>query len=68
MEKPVKSPAQEESLLFLYDVTCQYAAVDIATVKVIAAEVIVCYLALLCKWNTAVLAWFSAILSVYIDG
>ena len=39
--------------------SCQYETVDIATAKEIAAEVIVCYLGMLCKWKTAVLAWFS---------
>ena len=70
MEKLLKSPANKESLLFLYDVTCQYA-VDVATVKVIAAEVIICYLGMLCKWKTAVLAWFSVFqvqYEVFIDG
>ena len=38
------------------DVTCQYAAVDVATAKVITADVIVCYLGMLCKWKKAVLA------------
>ena len=47
-----------------YDISCQYAAVDEATAKVIvseviAAEVIICYLGMLRKWKTAVLAWFS---------
>ena len=59
MEKPLLSPAHEESMLFLYYVTCQYAADDVATVKVIAVEVIVCYLGMLCKWKTAVLALLS---------
>ena len=30
------------------------------TAKEIAAEVVICYLGMLCKWKTAVLAWFSA--------
>ena len=56
---------------FLYDVTCQYETVDVAAAKVIAAEVIVCYLGMLCKLKTAVLAWFSVIhvqYEVLIDG
>ena len=59
MEKPLLSPAQEESLLFLYNVTRQYAAVDITMAKVIAAEVIVCYLGMLCKCKTLALAQLS---------
>ena len=55
----------EESSLFLYDVTCQYAAVDVATAKVIAAEVRVCYLGMLCKCKTAVLVWFNVFLVQY---
>ena len=51
MEKPLLSPAYEESSLFLYDVTCQYAAVDVTTAKLIATEVIECYLGMLCKWK-----------------
>ena len=47
MEKPLLSPAHKKSTLFLYDITCQYAAVDVATAKVITAEVIVCYLGML---------------------
>ena len=39
MEKPLLSPAHKESSLFLCEVTCQYAAVDVTTAKVIAAEV-----------------------------
>ena len=49
--------------------TC--AAVDVATAKVIAAEVIICYLGMLWKCKTAVLAWFSAFQVQYevsIDG
>ena len=66
MEKPLLSSAHEESSLFLCGVSylCQYAAVataavDVAMAKVIAAEVIICYLGMLCKWKTAVLAWLS---------
>ena len=44
MEKPLLSPALKKSLLFIYDVTCQDAAVEVATAKVIAAQVIVCFL------------------------
>ena len=58
MEKKLLSPVDKNSPLFLYVVTCQYVAVDVATVKVIAEEVIVCYLGMLGKWKTAVLAWF----------
>ena len=47
MEKPLQSPALKESSLFRY-VTYQYAALDVATAKVIVAEVIVCYLGILC--------------------
>ena len=36
---------------FLYDITCQYEAIDIAAAKVIAAEVIICYHGMLCKWK-----------------
>ena len=50
-----------KSSLFLYDVTCQYAAVYVETTKVIAAEVIVCFLGMLCKWKRAVLAWLSVL-------
>ena len=56
--KTPQSLAHVESSLFPYDVTCQYAVVDVATARVIAAEVIVCYLGKLCKWKTAVSAWF----------
>ena len=36
-------------------VTCQFAAVAVAK----TTEEIVCYLGMLCKWKTLVLAWFS---------
>ena len=65
MQKTLISPAHEESSLFCNEVTCQYAAVDVATAKVIAAEVMVCYLGMLCKWKTAVLAWFSVFKEQY---
>ena len=58
-------------MLFFYDVTYQYATVDIETAKVIMAEVIVCYLGMLCKWKTAVISWFSVFqvqYEVFIDG
>ena len=45
----------------LFDVTRQYAAHDVATAKVITAKVIVCYLGMLYKWKTAILAWFSVL-------
>ena len=51
----------EESSLFLYDVTCQDAVDKVATAKEIVAELIVCYLGMLCKWKTAVLAWFGVL-------
>ena len=53
MEKPLLSPTHEESLLFLYDVTCQYAADDVASAKVIAAVVIVCYLGMLMQMENS---------------
>ena len=59
MEKPLLSPGHEESSLFLYNITCQYEAVDVATAKLIKAELIVYYLGMLCKWKTAVIAWVS---------
>ena len=34
----------EESSLFPHEVTCQYAAIDVAMATVIATEVIECYL------------------------
>ena len=49
MKKPIYSTAHEKSSLFLSDVICQYAVVDIAMAKVIAEEVIICYLGMLCK-------------------
>ena len=61
----------EESLLFCYDVTCQYATIDVAIAKLIMAEVIICYLGMLCKWKTTVLVWFSVFqvqFDVSIDG
>ena len=70
MEKPFQYPAHKESSLFLYDITCQYAAVDVETAKVIVAEVIVCYLGMLCKWNIAVLVWiivFQLQFELFID-
>ena len=39
----IKLPAHKQTMLFLNDVTCQNAAIDIATAKVVMAEVIVCY-------------------------
>ena len=39
--------------------------------KVIATEVIICYLGMLYEWKTAVLAWFSVYKvqnDVFIDG
>ena len=54
MEKTLLFPTHEESS-FHHNVICQYAA----TAKVIAAEVIVCYLVMLCKLKIVVLAWFS---------
>ena len=36
-------------MFFLYDVTYQYAAFDVATAKVIVAEVILRYLGMLCE-------------------
>ena len=68
---PFLSPANEESLSILYDVTCKYAAVDVATAKGISTELIICYQGMLCKWKTAVLAWFSVFrlqFEVSIDG
>ena len=50
---------------------CQYVAVDIATAKVIVAEVLVCNLRMLCKCKTAVLAWLSVFqvqYKVFING
>ena len=40
IEKTLLSPAHEEPLLFLYDFTRQYAAVDIAKAKVIEADML----------------------------
>ena len=36
MEEPLKSPTYKESSLFLSDVNCQYANINLATAKVIA--------------------------------
>ena len=44
--------AHKESLLFPYEVTCQYVAVDVATTKVI-----VCYLGMLFKCKTTKFTW-----------
>ena len=52
-------------------IVCQYAAIDVATLKVIATEVIIFYLGMLYKWKTAVLKWFRLFqkqYEVFIDG
>ena len=71
IEKHLLSPMHGGSALFPYDATPQKADVDVAMAKMIAAEVIICYLCILCKWKTAVLAWFSVFqvqYEVFIDG